>query len=294
MASEEVTATPDLNRILGFDPSAKPSIGDIRALYLPGERERMQDAARRATDEGKTQFESEFRCRRPDGNVRWLMLRAEILPASDGQPERIIGVLMDIDDRKRWEERQALLMRELNHRVKNSLSVIQALAKQSFRGRADPGALEDFLGRLRALATANDVLLENQLREFDLESLLIRVTEPYAGAAPRFTLAGGKVTLPPRLNVPLALVLHELATNAAKFGALSGEDGRVEMKWTPHASGTELSWVETGGPGIQGSPEKGFGMRLVEDILSAEIGGVSVDFLPAGLRCQIQIRHEAR
>jgi two-component sensor histidine kinase len=66
------------------------------------------------------------------------------------------------------------------------------------------------------------------------------------------------------------------------------------MKWTPHASGTELSWVETGGPGIQGSPEKGFGMRLVEDILSAEIGGVSVDFLPAGLRCQIQIRHEAR
>lgn len=291
-ASEEVTTTPEFNRIMGFDPAARPSMEEIRALCLPGERERLQTESRKAIAEGKAQFESEFRCRRPDGSLRWLLLRAEIL-AGDGRFDRLIGVLMDIDDRKRWEERQTLLMRELNHRVKNSLSVIQSLATQSFRGRADPGAFEDFRGRLRALAAANDVLFENEPREFELRTLLTRIIEPYVEAASRLVLDGRPVTLPPRLNVPLALVVHELATNAAKYGALSTPEGRVEIRWAPAAAGTKLSWIETGGPVVPAERRKSFGMRLIEDILNVEIGSVSTEFSPAGLRCKIGIRHGA-
>ncbi len=290
VAAGEVTATPELNRILGLDPAARLSIGDMEALYLPGERERLQAAAQAAIEEGRAQFEDEFRFRRPDGNVRWLLLRAEILAGADGQPDRVIGVLMDVDDRKRAEERQALLMRELNHRVKNSLSVIQALASQSFR-RADPEAFADFHGRLRALAAANDVLLDNELREFDLGSLLTRIIEPYAGDMDRFAIKGEPVTLPPRLNVPLALVLHELATNSAKFGALSRPEGGVAASWGPVPAGTELLWIEGGGPAVPADPMKRFGMRLIEDVLSVEIGSVSMEFPAPGLRCRILIRH---
>ena len=186
-----------------------------------------------------------------------------------------------------------LLMRELNHRVKNSLSVIQSLATQSFRGRAEPGAFEDFRGRLRALAAANDVLFENEAREFDLATLLTRIVEPYVESTSRLILDGRPVTLPPRLNVPLALLMHELATNSAKYGALSRPEGSVELRWGPAPGGTELSWVETGGPAVPAQRQRSFGMRLIEDILGVEIGSVSTEFRPTGLRCLVGIRHGA-
>ncbi len=146
VATERIITSPELNLMFGLAPDAKPTMEDLRALYGPGEREKLQQAAQTALAQGETRFEAEFRCRRPDGDLYWLLLRAEVLKAPDGSLNRIIGVLMDIDASKRSAERQTLLLRELNHRVKNSLSVVQSLATQSFRkGAADPAALGHIL-----------------------------------------------------------------------------------------------------------------------------------------------------
>jgi PAS domain S-box-containing protein len=181
----------DLQRLFDFDPAADVSVEDFRDCYLPGERERTQRAALAALADGETHFEVEFRIRRKDGQERWMLLRAEIL-ASNGQPERLVGVLMDIDDRKRNAERQILLTRELNHHVKNSLSVVQSICGQTFkRGDIVGDNLEAFRKRLRALADANDILVDSDWSSFDLETLIEKVTSPYRneGSDP-FTITG--------------------------------------------------------------------------------------------------------
>ena len=288
IATETITTSPDLNRMFGLPPDRKPTIADIRACYGPGEREKVQAAAQAALAAGETRFEAEFRCRRPDGNLYWLLLRAEMLKGPDGSFERVIGVLMDIDASKRSADRQMLLLRELNHRVKNSLSVVQSLATQSFRqGGADPEALTAFRSRLQALAKANDVLLQDEWNSFPLTHLVDRIIAPYRDPEERFELSGEDIHLPPRLNVPLALILHELCTNAAKYGALSVETGRVRIAWRRVGEDVELEWEEIGGPAFHPEIEFGFGTSLISRILAVEIGHVELEPRPAGMYCRM-------
>jgi len=289
-ATGRLTASAELNRMFGMPADAHPTIDDLRAAYGPGEREKVQEAAQAALERGDKHFEAEFRCRRPDGNLYWLMLRAEVMFAPDGSFERVIGVLMDIDDSKRSQERQTLLLRELNHRVKNSLSVVQSLATQSFRkGNASPAALTAFRDRLSALARANDVLFHQEWTAFSLAELVQDIIDPYDDGDGRFDLEGADITLPPRLNVPLALTLHELCTNAAKYGALSAGDGQVRIEWTANADGLELTWIERGGPAVATPIEPGFGARLISNILAVELGRVELDPQPEGMRCRMFI-----
>jgi PAS domain S-box-containing protein len=292
LATETITASPELNRMFGLPLEAKPTLAELRALYGPGEREKVYEIGRAALENGRSDFEAEFRCRRPDGSLYWLLLRAEMVFNSSGQIDRVIGVLMDINERKRSEDRQFLLMRELNHRVKNSLSVIQSIAMQSFRGdRADPAAVEDFRNRLIALAKANDVLLAKDWSAFSLRSLVEEIVAPYRNPIERIEIPNDDLDLPPRLNVPMALVLHELCTNSAKYGALSGSGGGVTIAWQSFASGIHMHWSERGGPPIIGVLRKGFGLKLITEVLSVELGEVTVSTDENCLRCDLRISY---
>lgn len=197
----------------------------------------------------------------------------------------------DVTEAVEAEDRQDLLINELNHRVKNTLAVVQGLAQQSF-GADAAGRFEVFGARLAALAGAHDLLTSSTWESADLHFLIQRSLEAPAGCdGARCTLDGPAVTLPPQLAVTLAMVVHELSTNAIKYGALSGGAGTVAVRW--HAArvreGTELviDWQETGGPPVVQPAREGFGARLIRRGLGSG-GRAELDYQPSGLHCRIE------
>ncbi len=287
----ELTVTPELNAIFGFPRDAMPGIEAFRACYLDGEQDRIRRAGEEAMAAGHTKFEVDFRIRRLDNVVRWLLLRAEVLRDAGGNYSRVVGVLLDIDEQKRNLERQQMLARELSHRVKNSLTVVQALAGQTFRENYPVlRSLEEFRGRLQSLAFANDILVATEWQAFGLRELLLQVTQPYRNdnQSP-FQIECEEHSLHARLSQPLALALHELCTNAAKYGSLSVPDGRVRVRCREAAGKIEIEWKESGGPRVPPSPGMGFGTRLLTSILVQELGALELRFDPDGLFCLISI-----
>jgi PAS domain S-box-containing protein len=210
---------------------------------------------------------------------RWVDV--SIFPAETG----VSVYFRDITERKEAEERQHLLVNELNHRVKNSLATVQAIAAQTLTG-VDADVRERFTARLMALARANDLLVAKTWEGAGLREIAEQVASPHAGAE-RFTIDGPELHLSPRAATAVALALHELATNAAKYGALSSPDGQVELRWTIDGKGAfELIWRETGGPPTRPPDRTGFGTRLIQKGLSNELKGVvRMDYQPTGLVC---------
>ena len=205
----------------------------------------------------------------------------------------LVGTARDISDRKDGERHRDLLVAELNHRVKNTLAIVQSVAHQTFRPSVDPvAAREQFDNRLQALAAAHDLLTRNGWNAFQLDELLARALEPFRIG--RFDLSGPGVRLEARMAVALALALHELATNAVKYGALSNETGRVALDWHLVTRGSgprlRLTWRETGGPPVAKPAGRGFGSRLIERGLGRELGGeVALEFAPTGVVCRIEM-----
>ena len=195
--------------------------------------------------------------------------------------------LTDITERKTADARQRLLVNELNHRVKNSLATVQAIAAQSLRGAdVSPEARERFMGRLMALARANDVLVAETWTGAGLMAVAAEMAGPHGGAE-RFAIEGPDLHLGPQAATAIALGLHELATNAAKYGALSTEAGRVSLTWTvdgeADARRLMLTWRESGGPPVRAPRSRGFGSRLIERGLAAALKAeVRLDFAPTG------------
>jgi two-component sensor histidine kinase len=190
-----------------------------------------------------------------------------------------------------------ILVNELNHRVKNTLAIIQSLAAQTLRGeRPTPAARADFESRLLALAGAHALVTEAEWRSVSLRELVERTIRPFMeGEGPaRFELAGAPVTLPPKSAVAFALAVHELCVNAAKFGALAADDGRVAMDWAVAEEAGEprlrFAWREAGGPPVQPPAARGFGSRLLERGLASELQGeVRLSFPPEGLVCRMDV-----
>lgn len=247
---------------------------------------------------GELEFYSvEKRFIRKDGRISWLSVRSSSVHADDGQLLYVVRVVQDITERKAAERRQKLLIDELNHRVKNTLATVQSLATQSARGAPTPAAFrEGFEGRLIALSKAHDQLTEHHWESADLRELLSGSLAPYAGAGPeRVVLRGEDIVLRPRVVLTLAMVFHELVTNAAKYGALSSPGGRIEIRWQPgplQDGGQRLliDWSEQGGPLVVEPARRGFGSKLIEGSIAAEHGGSArLDFAPSGLCCAIVI-----
>jgi PAS domain S-box-containing protein len=200
----------------------------------------------------------------------------------------------DITERHRAETLRQLLLNELNHRVKNTLAVVQGLAAQSFKAGVEPDAApRGFEGRLRALAAAHDLLTAENWVGASLRSVICEAVHGAADPS-RLSIDGPDLQLPPQTAVTLALAIHELSTNAVKHGALGGPQGRIHVGWTlAPATGTEtprlrLEWVESGGPPVAPPTRRGFGSRMLEQGLAGELGGtVRLDFAEQGLRCHI-------
>ena len=188
----------------------------------------------------------------------------------------------------RGEMLHDLLIEELNHRVKNTLALLQSIATQTFRG-ASRAEREKFEGRLGALAEAHNLLSTEKWQGSDLQDVVGRVLQPYLLNAPeRVRMFGPRVPLSPRLAVVLSMILHEMATNAAKYGALSNETGTVTLDWDLREDGSDrklgMIWTEAGGPLVTAPIQRGFGSRLIERSARDQLGGdATVDFLPRGV-----------
>jgi two-component sensor histidine kinase len=227
--------------------------------------------------------------------VRWIEIRGQPLHDVEGRQVRLLGVVADITDRKRAEERRALLVNELNHRVKNTLAVVQSIAAQTARGAEDLSSFSAaFQARLIALARAHDLLTHGHWESAMLDAVLRAALEPLVPDAAQVDLSGCApgIVLPPATALALTMAVHELATNARKYGALSVPTGHISITChpsDPDATDAVLAWTERGGPPIQGQPtRRGFGLRLLQRGLVAEAGmGADIRFEPEGLRCTL-------
>ena len=215
-------------------------------------------------------------------------------PLSDRAGEHIgcILTLTDISQRKRAEEHQTMLVAELNHRVKNILAVVQSVASQTVTAS---GSLDQFRpafeGRLRAISLAHDILTQQRWGAVELEQVVARSVAPYRGDG-RVAWSGPSLLLEAQSVVSLALVLHELSTNAAKYGAFSNCSGRVEITWQRLEGGlAELRWAEHDGPPVTRQPTPGFGNKLISRVTSYDLrGSAAMRFEAEGLRCRLAFR----
>lgn len=212
------------------------------------------------------------------------------------EASRTIGTIIevrDIREDKAARERQRLLIDELNHRVKNTLSAVQSIAYQSLKG-ADADARQAFEGRLVALSGAHNVLVREGWTGASLYTAIETAIAPYQGPG-RFELTGLDHPLAPKMVVSLSMVIHELATNAVKYGALSVPDGSVQIAWQvrQEADGERITmrWEEVGGPAVAVPTRKGFGTRLLERQVSMEFdGSIELLYRPSGLLCRMDLR----
>lgn len=213
---------------------------------------------------------------------RWLAYR--LFPLGDG-----MGIVFrDITDLKSAEEHRELLINELNHRVKNTLTMVQSIAAQTFRG-TDAGVRADFEQRLLTLSNVHNLLTEESWDGAELHAVIRSSLRPHLGdGRNRITLEGPDFRLRPKSAVALSMALHELGTNALKYGALSAEAGRVALHWTTDDGRFRLRWEESGGLPVTPPSRTGFGSRMIERGLSAEFEGeVKIDYRPAGVVCTI-------
>lgn len=213
---------------------------------------------------------------------RWLAYR--LFPLGDG-----MGIVFrDVTELKHAEAHRELLINELNHRVKNTLTMVQAIATQTFKG-VDAGAREDFEQRLLTLSNVHSLLTDESWESAELHAVIRASLRPHLGGArERLAFVGPDLRLRPKGAVALSMALHELGTNALKYGALSVEGGSVSLTWTTDQGRFRLRWQERGGPVVTQPNRTGFGSRMIERGLSAELQGeVRIDFRPDGVVCTI-------
>lgn len=239
-------------------------------------------------------YEAEYRLRSADGSYRWVLTRALPVLDAEGRIESWFGSITDIDEGHRLSESRDLLARELAHRIKNIFAVLSGLV--AMRSRANPALkqfADDITGSIHALARAQDfVRVPGSDRRADLHVLLRALMEPYdAAGTDRVKVSGDGVKFGPRAATPLALVFHELATNAAKYGALSVEAGTIRIELHLDGDEVRIVWREAGGPPVETPPEhQGFGSRLIGSVVKSQLGGQIEQSWPAtGLELSIAL-----
>jgi PAS domain S-box-containing protein len=284
------------NPLFGKEP--KDVVGHTDAdIFPPASREQLSALARAALETGRPRS-GEVSIKEAD-KTRCYELHVEPLPDENGEIAGVTSALFDITERKTHESHLRLVMRELTHRSKNLLAVIQSMARQTAR---HAGSIDNFLDsfgdRLQAIATSHDLLVQEGWYGASLHDLTHRQLAKYIDGAPnRVTLSGPPVHLKPAAAQSFGLALHELAMNAERFGALSIPQGRVEINWrrlqaaTRNADdGIEIVWAEHGGPGVTTPTSRGFGSLVVEKNLSRALDAeVALSFEPSGVRCRMLI-----
>jgi two-component sensor histidine kinase len=296
----ETTARTDLEQLRQASGTLAALQGRITAAQSTlAQLEQSRAAAQaRLADAARLPFRRQVRVFDRDHQVRWL--RMEGVPRLDdaGSFLGYTGCALDVTDSVTAEERQNLLINELNHRVKNTLATVQSIVFQTLRSAETPAqARMDVEARLIALSRAHDVLTRENWEGAALADIIKQTAEPYAGEGTRrFVVDGPPIRLDPRLSLAIAMVLQELATNAVKYGALSNAMGIVEITWTvSSANRLALTWREVGGPKIKPPKRRGFGTSLIERSLASDMSGrADLSFEPSGLVCRIEASLDPR
>jgi PAS domain S-box-containing protein len=252
----------------------------------------VRQARSEAFSDRRREYSVEYRFDR-DGELRWVESRCFITYDGEGRPRRVVGVSIDITERKRVEEQQRILVSELDHRVKNVLATVSAIVTQT----QDPGSsLGDFVtaldSRIRSLARTHELLSQGRWSGVSLAEIARRELAPYA--ADNVEINGPSVTLKAEAAQAMAMVLHELTTNAAKYGAFSGRNGRVLLCWRWLRNGSSgrlaIEWQEIGGPQVRPPSQRGYGTGVIGELIPFELGGaVALTFPGDGVRCRIEI-----
>jgi len=239
-----------------------------------------------------------YRMVRPDGTVRWLEAFGKVVLDGEGEPQKLAGMCMDITERQQAEAERDLLVAELSHRVKNTLATVVSIAQQSFpKDGAMDTVRQSFNDRIRALAQTHGRLAEASWMGVSLQTILLDELAPYRRqdkANVRFS--GPPVTLNPKVALIVGLAIHELATNAAKYGSLSTKRGTVDVRWQTRPADRilKVSWTEAGGPMVTSPKTSGFGRMLLERAIAFDLNGeVKLEFAPAGLECEILVPLES-
>lgn len=292
--ADRLIADDRFAQLFGVD-AAKAAAGAPITYYLPRlhreDRARIERRLRHSIATGE-EFLEEYRLVHDDGTVHWVSARGRCLYV-EGRPFRFPGAIIDVTRTKDAERHREMLAAELSHRVKNIYATVRAIANQTF---TQESSLEDarqaFSARLVALSRAHDILTDGAWAGTELGAVIANAVEHHAGGSKRIHLSGPDVTIAARPALTLTLTLHELATNAAKYGALSVPEGRVHIVWRiepgPDSASLHLSWVESGGPPVKPPQHRGFGTRLIDGALAFEMGGrASVDFSPTGVAWSI-------
>jgi PAS domain S-box-containing protein len=237
----------------------------------------------------------EYRIVRPDGKIRWIEARSLIAYDAQGCAQRVVGANIDVTERKRSQEHQHVLHAELDHRVKNVLATVSTIAARTMDASS---SMQHFVasldGRIRSMARTHELLSAARWQGISVLELVRRELAPYATRG-NTAISGPAVILKSEAGQAMGMVLHELATNAAKYGALSAQNGRVSIRWKHRSNGHPrshlvLDWLEIGGPSVVAPAHSGFGTSTIRDLIPYEFGGtVGLAFAPSGVRCRLEL-----
>jgi PAS domain S-box-containing protein len=274
-----------------FDLTADEiSIEDLMKRVHPDDAEKVWADRQAALDPANPKRSaSEFRIRRRNGEIRWVEAHRLAYFEGGGPERRAVsfgGTVQDITERKEREEKEHLLMREINHRAKNMLSVVDAIAHQTAT-RNPEDFVERFSERIQALSANQDLLVRNQWNGVEIDDLVRAQLAHFADLiGSRIAMRGPKLRLNPASAQAIGLALHELATNAGKYGALSTGKGRVGVCWETHDDTLAMSWIERDGPPVSAPKRRGFGTIVMEAMTERSVNGtVDLDHAPSGLTC---------
>jgi len=275
-------------RIFGVDPqnfAVKPE--NVQALLHPDDVDELRNAVTQF-GEGVKSYETEFRIVRPDGEIRWLFGTAAASTDKAGRVIRVSGVTVDITERKRAEERQNLLTREVDHRAKNALALAQSIVRLT-RGESAKSYMQAVEGRIGALARVHTILSLSSWQGAEISKLVDEELAPYL-MNDQIVFSGSNLQLQPATAQTLAMALHELVTNSAKYGALSTLAGRLTINWKVEADVLKLLWEERDGPAVVEPVSRGFGTRSVIASIESQLGGrAEFDWHPEGLICRLSV-----
>lgn len=295
LPEQQLTASSGCKRIFGRPVSEPFTYDELLAAIHPDDLPMMQAAVMRTIEHGDP-YHVEYRILTPAGEQRWVSIQGGLQHRADGTPLAMSGFSTDISDRKFAEEHRAVLARELTHRVKNTLATVNAVVMQTLR---DATSLDDAArsvsGRIANLGAAHDLLIEDEVEGAAIGDIVDRALLPFRDRdGARLVAQGPPVRLSPGITLALAMVLHELATNAIKYGALSCSTGRVAIEWSLADRGGErrllFCWGEHDGPPVTPPAHHGFGTRMIERVLCGYVrDGVTMHYPTTGFRFEIEV-----
>ncbi|EZP48717.1 Signal transduction histidine kinase [Sphingomonas sp. RIT328] len=289
-----LTASSGCKRIFGRPLGEPFTYEQLLAAIHPDDLPMMRAAVERTITHGEP-YHIEYRILTAAGDQRWVSIQGDLQHRADGTPLAMTGFSTDISTRKFAEEHRAVLARELTHRVKNTLATVNAVVSQTLR---DAVSLEDaaaaVTGRIASLGAAQELLIQDEVEGASIGDIVDRALLPFKDRdGARFAAHGPSVRLTPEITLALAMALHELATNAIKYGALSVPEGRVAIEWSiRHEDGERrlfFCWAEHDGPPVTPPSRTGFGTRMIERVLRRHVrGGAAIHYPPTGVRFEIE------